>query len=54
MATNLTFGELRRVVAVTRVIPLVLSYTGGFHSGRTAVLKQYQHEGKKSREGELI
>jgi hypothetical protein len=32
----LTFGELRRVVAVTKVIPLVLSYTGGFHSASTS------------------
>lgn len=33
---DLTLGELRRVVAVTRVIPFVLSYTGGFHSASTA------------------
>lgn len=33
---GLTLGELRRVVAVTRVIPPALSYTGGFHSARTA------------------
>jgi hypothetical protein len=38
-AQNLTFGELRRVVAVTRVTPCVLSYTGGFHSGSTAIHK---------------
>lgn len=33
---NLTFGEFRRVVAVTKVMPPVLSYTGGFHSASTA------------------
>jgi len=37
---KLTFGELRRVVAVTRTIPRVLSYTGGFHSASTAYVKK--------------
>lgn len=40
---KLTFGELRRVAAVTRTIPCVLSYTGGFHSASTAYLKKNQH-----------
>lgn len=35
----LTLGELRRVVAVTKVIPLALSYTGSFHSASTAGLQ---------------
>lgn len=32
-----TFGEFLRVVAVTNVMPDKLSYTGGFHSARTAL-----------------
>uniref|UniRef100_A0A7C8Z0F3 Uncharacterized protein n=1 Tax=Opuntia streptacantha TaxID=393608 RepID=A0A7C8Z0F3_OPUST len=36
------FGELRRVVAVTRTIPFVLSYTGGFHSASTIKVHPYR------------
>lgn len=35
---------MRRVVAVTKTIPLVLSYTGGFHSASTASIWSRPHK----------
>lgn len=43
-----TLGELRRVVAVTSTIPLSLSYTGGFHSARTALFLKKKRSYKQS------